>query len=65
MDELTKRIDEALEAELSRIYDEKGITTGDITPEQQIDWDRATEFLAELFAELIEQNEENGVLLPF
>ena len=53
---LTKRISNALEAELSRIYDEYWITSGDVTPEQYLTWERHTEALAKLFAELIEQN---------
>lgn len=53
---LQDRISNALEAELSRIYDEQWITSGDVTPEQYLTWERHTEALAELFAELIEQN---------
>lgn len=53
---LKTRISNALEAELSRIYDEQGITSGDVTPGQYLTWERHTEALAELFAELIEQN---------
>jgi hypothetical protein len=56
MEELQKRISNALEAELSRIYDEQSITSGDVTPGQYLAWERLTETLAELFAELIEQN---------
>jgi hypothetical protein len=56
MDELKKRISAALENELASIYDELGISRGDIAPEQWIDWDNATTTLAFLFAELIEQN---------
>lgn len=55
-EQLAKRISNALEAELSRIYDEQGITSGDVTPDQYLTWERHTEALAELFAELIEQN---------
>jgi hypothetical protein len=53
---LQDRISNALEAELSRIYDEQGITSGDVTPGQYLIWEHHTEALAELFAELIEQN---------
>ena len=53
---LQDRISNALEAELSRIYDEEWITSGDVTPVQYLTWERHTEALAKLFAELIEQN---------
>jgi hypothetical protein len=65
MDELKARISEALESELAKIYEEKGITSGDITPEQLLEWERITAAAADLFSQLIEQNEENGVILPF
>ena len=65
MDELKARIDEILENGLSEIYEENGITTGDITPEQMQEWERITAAAADLFAQLIEQNEKNGVTLPF
>jgi hypothetical protein len=65
MDELKARIDEILENGLSEIYEEMGITTGDITPEQMQEWERITAAAADLFAQLIAQNEENGVVLPF
>lgn len=55
-EQLAKRISNALEAELSRIYDEQGITSGDVTPEQYLAWEEHTEALTRLFAELIEQN---------
>lgn len=63
--DLKNRISNALEAELGRIYDELGITTGDITPEQFQQWEAITADTAELFARLIEDNEKNGVVLPF
>ena len=56
MEKLKQRISNVAENELSRIYDELGIDTGDITPDQSLKWDRLTSELAELFAELIEQN---------
>lgn len=63
--DLRQRISEALERELARIYDDEGITTGDITPEQLLQWENIAAAAAELFTALIEQNEKNGVLLPF
>lgn len=54
--ELRNRISNTLETELSRIYDEQGITSGDVTPEQYLAWERLTGDLAKLFTELIEQN---------
>jgi hypothetical protein len=65
MDELKARISEALENELAKIYEEKGITSGDITPEQLLEWERIAEDAAKLFGQLIDQNEKNGVILPF
>lgn len=55
-DELTARISEALESELSRIYDELEIESGDITPTQSLEWDEATAKIAYLFKDLIAQN---------
>ena len=63
--DIQNRISAALESELSRIYEERGITTGDITPEQFQQWESLTAAAAELFAQLIEQNEKNGVIIPF
>lgn len=53
---MKKRISNAIENELSKIYDELEINTGDITPDQSLKLDRLTSELAELFTELIEQN---------
>lgn len=63
--DIKNRISAALESELNRIYEERGITTGDITPGQYQQWESITAAAAELFAQLIEENEENGVALPF
>lgn len=65
MDELKARISEALENELAKIYEEKGITSGDISPEQLLEWERIAEDATKLFGLLIDQNEKNGVILPF
>lgn len=56
MENLQRRISDALEAELMRIYDEQWITSGDVTPEQYNEWEHLTESMAKLFAEVIEQN---------
>lgn len=53
---LQRRISDAIETELEAVYDEFAITSGDVTPEQYLTWERHTEALARLFAELIEQN---------
>lgn len=63
--DLQNRISAALESELAKIYEENGITTGDITPAQLLEWERITAAAADLFAQLIEENEKNGVILPF
>lgn len=65
MEELQKRISEALEEELAKIYEEKGITSGDIAPEQLLEWERIASDTARLFSQLIEENEKNGVVIPF
>ena len=54
--EFAARISAALENELARIYDERGISTGDITPEQALQWDEIAAQTAELFTQLVKQN---------
>ena len=54
--EFAARISATLENELSRIYDEQGIKTGDITPEQALQWDEIAAQAGELFAQLVKQN---------
>lgn len=56
MDKLTRRISEALENELAAIYEEQGIESGDISPDQYFEWERLTTATANLFTELITQN---------
>ena len=55
---LHDRIDNALEAQLCDVYQELGITRGDITPMQREDWDTIVNNTAALFSELIDQNKE-------
>lgn len=62
MEELKQRINDALEAELANIYSERGITSGDISPLQAIEWDEVTSKAAYLFLDLIEWNEG---IIPF
>lgn len=54
--DLKSRVSAALESELSAIYEELGIETGDITPTQSLEWDRITTEAATLFNKLIAQN---------
>ena len=56
MENLKRRISEALEFELEAIYVEQNIKSGDIDPLQHLEWDRIVTETAKLFAELIEQN---------
>ena len=56
MEKLKQRISDTLEAELARIYEEKGIDSGDITPEMLQEWARITSEAANLFAKLIVWN---------
>ena len=55
-EEIRKRISDALEAELSKIYDELGVSSGDISPLDSLEWDRVTEEIATLFQALIAWN---------
>ena len=55
---LQARISEALEEELAKIYDEMGIKTGDLYPEQALKWDELTADMAQLFQILINQNQK-------
>lgn len=54
--DLKNRISEALESLLSEIYEEEGITAGDIHPLQAMLWEAQTAEMALLFVRLIEQN---------
>lgn len=56
MKTIQQRISNALERELERVYDEFRITSGDVTPEQYLKWEKLTHDMANLFGELIEQN---------
>lgn len=56
MENLNNRISAALENELTAIYEEQNIQSGDISPLQHIEWQRLVRETADLFAELIEQN---------
>lgn len=53
---LKDRISMVLENELAAIYEEQNVKTGDIDPLQYYEWERLTENMAKLFAELIAQN---------
>ena len=56
MENLKNRISAALENELTAIYEEQNIKSGDIDPLQLLEWERLTTETAKLFAELIAQN---------
>lgn len=53
---LLDRIMDMMESELTYIYDEEGIKSGDISPLQHLELQRLAKETADLFAELIEQN---------
>lgn len=55
-EQIRARISDALEAELSKIYDELGVSSGDISPTDLLEWDRLTEDMATLFQALIAWN---------
>ena len=54
--QIQKRINNALETELGKIYDELRIESGDIAPWDLLEWDRVTEEIATLFQALIAWN---------
>ena len=54
--QIQERINNALEAELGKIYDELRIESGDIAPWDLIEWDDLTEQMATLFSALIAWN---------
>lgn len=54
--DLKQRLSDTLESELATIYTELGVTTGDITPAQSLEWERLTAELSALFETLIDQN---------
>jgi hypothetical protein len=55
---LQARISKALEDELLKVYEEKGVMSGDISPEQSLLWDDLTAEMAKLFEILADQNKE-------
>lgn len=55
-EETRRRIWKALDNLLGVIMNENDVYTGDVTPEQSILWDDLVEKFAQLFSELIEQN---------
>lgn len=57
-EEIKKRLSNALESELSAIYEELGITSGDISPADLSEWENLTSSAALLFLRLIEFNKE-------
>ena len=54
--DFTSEIEEAIVDCLTRIYEKNGAKSGDITPEQSIDWDDLISSLNKLFVELVKQN---------
>ena len=58
---MRERINKALRILLGEIYQEKGITTGDIQPLQLVRWDNLVDDLTKLFTELITFNESDKI----
>lgn len=54
--QIQERINNALEAELAKIYNELRIESGDIAPWDLVEWDQLTEEMATLFGRLIAWN---------
>lgn len=55
-EQIQARINDALEAELSKIYNELRIESGDVAPCDLFEWDKLTEGMATLFQALIAWN---------
>lgn len=55
-EQIKERINDALEAELTAIYNELSITDGDISPSDSLTWDEITDQATNLFSRLIEWN---------
>ena len=54
--EIQERINNALEAELGKIYDELGIDSGDISPMDLIEWEKRVAEVTYIFLALIAWN---------
>lgn len=54
--QIKERVNNALEAELSKIYEELRIESGDIAPMDLVEWDQLTSEIATLFSALIAWN---------
>lgn len=59
-EQIQARINDVLEAELSKIYNELGVNSGDISPWHSLEWDSLTEELATLFQRLIDWNTQEN-----
>lgn len=55
-EEIQERINNALEAELSKIYDELGVSSGDISPLDLLEWENRVADLTTIFLALIAWN---------
>lgn len=55
-EQIRVRISDALETELSKMYDELRIESGDIAPFDLVEWDQLTSEMATLFQALIAWN---------
>lgn len=51
-------LNQTIEDKLSELYAEYGVKVGDISPEQEIQWDKCISDFADLFENLISQNLE-------
>lgn len=55
-EQIAQRINDALEAELAKIYDELGIDSGDISPMDLIEWEKRVAEVTYIFLALIAWN---------
>ena len=59
LDEVKSKLEDKLTYDFLReIFDNYGINSGDITPEQSLEWDELVEKLANLIVKLCKQNKE-------
>lgn len=55
-EQIQERINNALEAELGKIYDELGVSSGDISPWDLLAWEERIAETTEIFLRLIAWN---------
>ena len=62
--EIMDRLEDVIDSELANIYDTLDIKTGNIAPDQNLCWDESIEKMAELFIDLINDNNHENLSMP-